>query len=120
MTLNFNHPKTLGVTTQDIFTIISGKAYLDLSLLNGKNITALDSQDLIDSCYKLFNLCYLTQEKFNLTAVTGSRIASFSSPFSGTAQYYANINPPGNYVQMQQTLNTMLQVTDTEVLAITQ
>lgn len=120
MTLTFNHPKTLGITSQDIFVIISGKAYIDLSLLNGKVISSLASEDLIDSCYKLFNLCYQTQEKFNLTAATGSRIASFSPPFSGSAQYYSNISPPGNYVQMQQTLNTMLAVSETEVLPITQ
>ncbi|OKH38355.1 hypothetical protein NIES2119_09975 [[Phormidium ambiguum] IAM M-71] len=120
MSLTFDHAKSLGVTTQDIFVIISGKAYIDLSLLNGKPINNLNSTDFIDSVYKLFNMGYQMQEKFNLTAAVGNRIASFSPPFSGSAQYYANMNPPANYVQMQQTLNTMLQVTDTEVYSINQ
>lgn len=120
MSLTFDHAKSLGVTTQDIFVVISGKAYLDLSLLNGKVISNLSSTDFLDTCYKLFNMGYQMQEKFNLTAAVGSRIASFSPPFSGSAQYYSNMTPPGNYVQMQQTLNTMLQVTDTEVYSINQ
>lgn len=118
MTLKFSDPKTLGATTQDIFTVINGKVYCDVGLACGETIADLTSAKLIKFTTKLYELAYNTQEKYNLTAVAGTRIAVFSGLSSGLTQYYSTMNPAGYYSPMVGNINVLIPADFTQVFPV--
>lgn len=115
MPLTFNHPRTLGATTSDFFVIINSKVYLDCGAICEETISTLDSTRLIETITKLYDLCYSTQEKYNLTAPAGSRLVVFSGLSSGMTQYFATMTPPGYYSPMTGNLSILLRTDFTNV-----
>lgn len=118
MTLKFSDPKTLGATTSDFFEVINSKVYLNVGLICGETISDLNSAKLIKTLVKLYELCYNTQEKYNLTAVAGTRLAVFTGLSSGLTQYYSTMTPPGYYSPMTGNLSVLIPADFTQVFPV--
>jgi hypothetical protein len=120
MPLKLSDPKNLGVTTQDIFVVVNSKVMCDVGLICGESITDLAAMRLIKFHTKLYELCYNTQEKYNLTAAPGSRLGVFSGLSSGLTQYYSTMSPPGYYSPMVGNLNVLIPADFTQVFPVLQ
>lgn len=118
MSLKFNDPVLMGIATGEPFTVISGKVYADVGLICGETITALTEAKLIKFVTKLYEMTYMVQEKFNLTAVAGTRISVFSGLSSGMTQFYSTMTPPGYYSPMVGNLNVLIPADFTQVFPV--
>ena len=62
-------------------TVIAGKAYVDISVVNGVAVADLSGQGVAELLYKLRVAAGNAQDTVNAPLATGERIASYS-PFS--------------------------------------
>lgn len=102
--ITFQHLQDNGQIPANSFKVIDGKLHLDVGVLIGESVTTLNSPKLVEMLTKLLIGAYQAQTTYNLTALVGQRVNSFSEPMSGTNQFYPNMNPPGYYGTMQCTV----------------
>ena len=118
--LTFQHLLSNGQIPSGSFTVIDNKVYLDVGTLIGESVGSLNSARAIEMCLKLLLAGNLAQTNYNLTALVGQRLNSFSDPVSGTAQMYSNISPPGYYSTMQCTITGLIPAEINNVTAVLQ
>lgn len=73
-------------------TVISGKAYIDLSILTDTNVTTQTQAGVIKATTRLLDLARIAQETANTGKVTGEKLTAFPAPTFGTlANGYAPV-----------------------------
>lgn len=65
-------------------TVISGKAYIDLSVLNDTAVAALTQFGVIKSATRFIDLARIAQETANTGKATGEKLTAFPVPTFGT------------------------------------
>ncbi len=118
--LTFENVQANGQLPANSFQVIDGKVYINVGNLIGENVTALNAPKVIELCLKLLIACNNAQTTYNLTALAGQRLNSFSDPLSGTNQYYANASPPGYYATMQSTVIGLVPANIDETMPVYQ
>lgn len=65
-------------------TVISGKVYIDLSILNDTSISVPTQAGVIKALTRLFDLARVSQETANTGKTTGEKLTAFPTPTFGT------------------------------------
>ncbi len=106
--LSFQHIQTNGRIPANSFTEISGKLYLDIGTFIGETGVTLSSPKVAEFIVKLHLAGFAAQTVYNLTAPLGQRLNIFTTPVSGSNQYFENLSPPGYYSSMQCTCQGLI------------